>query len=309
MREQIEISPNHSNFSDGGWRVANGPTDTGSTTLTSSLFAPVEPLPPLPLPQGDVGSSEWGMLFSAVIARMHRVVGMPGDAESLQSRLEDCLLALENLQTLLSQQRGGAGRMKRKLAVANVALEAANAALSSSRDGERRAQHLATHDKLTSLPNRYAFDERLDQALAPLDRPAPALAVFFVDLDGFKPINDCHGHAVGDELLRIVATRLVGAVRSSDLVCRIGGDEFACLVAQPLARQQLSRLAHELFAAVSSPAQIGPLKLSVRPSIGIARCPTDGDTRATLLMNADTAMFRAKRGRLGHAFFDRRSDR
>lgn len=318
MREQIEISPRHSSLNPGAWLAPTRLTESVSTPPATRPLAPAASWPAFapwsassawPPPQGDTDSGDWDMLFRAVIARMRHSLVTPDGAEKPQSSLDEGLHALENLQAMLEQERVCTAQIKSEIATARATLDATHAALNSSREGERRALHLATHDKLTSLPNRCAFDERLDKALALLGRRGPSLALFFLDLDGFKPINDSHGHAVGDELLRIVAARLVGAVRSTDLVCRIGGDEFACLVSEPLAREQLSRLAQQLFDAVSSPVKIGPLQLSVRPSIGIARCPTDGDTPAALLMNADTAMYRAKRRQLGHAFFDRRSDR
>jgi diguanylate cyclase (GGDEF)-like protein len=97
-------------------------------------------------------------------------------------------------------------------------------------------------------------------------------------------------------------------MRAEDMVCRLGGDEFACLLANAMGREQLSRLACELFDAVSAPLKLGRQQFSVRPSIGIAVCPTDGDTTAALLKRADAAMYRAKRLQTGFAFFDRRSD-
>lgn len=258
--------------------------------------------------QGDIDSSDWDLLFSAVVARLRQVLITPPDVGSLQCSAEDCLLELEHLQTLLAQERGRAARLEREGTAAKLALEATGVESNSSRAGERRAQHQATPDALSSLTNPHLFDETLAKALASYGARLPPLALFFVDLDGFKPINERHGHAVGDELLRIVAARLSGAVRSTDLVCRMAGDEFACLVAAPPTRGRLSRMAHALFTAVSAPAKVGGLDLSVRPSIGIARCPSDGDSAATLLRHADAAMFRAKRRQLGHAFFDRRSD-
>jgi diguanylate cyclase len=120
------------------------------------------------------------------------------------------------------------------------------------------------------LPNRSRFRERLDLALGP-DRPAHGgISVLYLDLDGFKPINDLHGHAIGDEVLRIIAIRLTRAVRTGEVVRRLGGDEFACLVADRLEQEQLARLAGKLFDAVSVPLTVGEVRLSVTPSIGIA---------------------------------------
>ncbi len=132
--------------------------------------------------------------------------------------------------------------------------------------------------------------------------PPTALAVLFLDLDDFKSINDRHGHETGDEMLRIVAQRLGRVMREGAVVCRLGGDEFACLLPNTMGDAQLSRLAAQVFDAVSAPLKVGALKLSVRPSIGIAVYPTDGDSTTALLQHADAAMYHAKRQQLGYAF-------
>jgi diguanylate cyclase (GGDEF)-like protein len=232
------------------------------------------------------------------------LVAAPGVRETAL----DCLQALEQLHATLARERGCTEPLERQLRQARAALAATRIELAGTQVGERRARHLAQHDSLTSLPNRRYFRARLDDALHPHEQPAPALAVLFLDLDGFKPINDRHGHDTGDELLRIVAQRLSRSVRAEDMVCRLGGDEFACLLADPMGREQISHLASKLFDAVSAPLKVGALELSVRPSIGIAVCPTDGDTAAALLKRADSAMYRAKRRQMGFAFFDRRAD-
>ena len=131
--------------------------------------------------------------------------------------------------------------------------------------------------------------------------------MLYLDLDGFKPINDIYGHATGDELLKIVAARLNQAVRSEDMVSRLGGDEFACLLSDLPSREQLSHMACKLFDAVSAPVKIGQLTLTVRPSIGMAMCHDDGATAEELIKNADVAMYRAKRQQSGYAFFDERA--
>lgn len=181
-------------------------------------------------------------------------------------------------------------------------LATARVELINMRENEKNARYLSLHDDLTSLPNRSFFRQRLDRALADKEPPHQALAVLYLDLDGFKPLNDAHGHDAGDELLRIVAARLTRAVRAEDMVSRVGGDEFACLLAGVPNRQQVQHLACKLFDAIAAPLKIGTLEFSVRPSIGIATCPTDGATTDTLLKCADAAMYRAKRQRTGYAF-------
>jgi diguanylate cyclase (GGDEF)-like protein len=130
-----------------------------------------------------------------------------------------------------------------------------------------------------------------------------ALAVLFLDLDGFKSINDTHGHFIGDEVLSVVAARLDKAVRADDVVCRFGGDEFAFFMQNLPQRKQLSAVACKLFDTVSAPLKVGQLTLTVLPSIGVASYPHDGLCADALLKHADTAMYQAKRSQTGYAFF------
>ena len=153
------------------------------------------------------------------------------------------------------------------------------------------------------MPNRVHFRQRLDQALALRQRASRPLGLLYLDLDGFKPVNDAYGHGAGDELLRIVAARLRHALRANDLVGRIGGDEFACLLCDVTDRPQLGQIARKLLDAVAAPLKIGQVQVSVAASIGIALYPGDGVSADDLLRNADAAMFRAKRQRVGYAFF------
>ncbi len=250
-------------------------------------------------------ADDWDLLFSAVLTRLRSLMAA-APVEQLETTLADCLQALDGLQALRTQRRSR--DIEGELLRTDRALAATRAELLSARQGERRAQHQARHDSLTLLPNRSGFSERLDDALRGDERTAATLAVLYLDLDGFKPINDRHGHDAGDELLRVVAQRMSRSVRKQDLVCRLGGDEFACIVSAPLGREQLSHIASKLFEAVAAPLQVGGVQLSVRPSIGIAVCPSDGDDASTLLKRADQAMYRAKRRQLGFAFFDRRAD-
>ena len=170
---------------------------------------------------------------------------------------------------------------------------------------EKRAHHLAFHDELTALPNRRFFRERLDLAVSNPGGSSPPLAVFYLDLDGFKALNDNYGHDTGDALLHLVATRLSHAVRAEDLVSRLGGDEYACLIAGVSSRERLQQIASTLFKAVSAPFTIGALTLTVRPSIGVAVYPSDGSTTDELLKAADKAMYSAKRSRSVYSFAER----
>ncbi|MEV7781407.1 EAL domain-containing protein [Kitasatospora sp. NPDC088351] len=169
---------------------------------------------------------------------------------------------------------------------------------------QAQLQHNAFHDPLTDLPNRALFAQRLRAALGargPQGSGGAGIAVLFLDLDGFKAVNDSAGHQVGDELLVQAARRLQGAVRCGDTVARFGGDEFAALVCGPLGRLQVQELAERLRTALSEPYWIGGAELGVAASIGIAfGTPERGqavDPRAAadeLMRNADLAMYRAK---------------
>jgi diguanylate cyclase len=170
---------------------------------------------------------------------------------------------------------------------------------------EQRSSFLAFHDDLTALPNRRFFLERLSSALKTQDSIPANVAVIYLDLDGFKALNDSYGHANGDALLGLIATRLAHALRAEDLVSRIGGDEFACLITGVSSRERLQHIALTLFEVVSAPFKIGALVLNVRPSIGVAMCPMDGTTVEALMQAADAAMYGAKRNRSSFAFSSR----
>ena len=165
--------------------------------------------------------------------------------------------------------------------------------LVGTRAGEQKAHHLALHDGLTGLPNRRFFLNRLNQVLSNKPPQIATPCVLYLDLDGFKGVNDAHGHQTGDDLLRVVARRLAQGVRAGDMVARLGGDEFACLLEKPLPREQLLMLAHKLYQTIAAPMTLGDLSLS----IGVARCPDDACTAENLLARADAAMYHAKHQR------------
>ncbi len=261
----------------------------------------------------DIAIEDWDILMGAVKERLRVSVGerlaaipetpLQDAADQVRASVLECVEALDQLQTTQRLELSRRQRLELDLFDARTALAQARIELAGTQMQERRAHHLARHDNLTLLPNRSFFGERLNQALTATEHPRQPLAVLYLDLDGFKPVNDTYGHATGDELLRIVAARLTQTLRAEDMVSRLGGDEFACLLKDLPSEEQLRRLACKLFDAVSAPVQIGPLTLTVRPSIGIAMCPADGATAETLLKNADAAMYRAKRQQTGHAFF------
>lgn len=251
----------------------------------------------------DVLASDWDVLFQAVRARLVRLASLAATHRTRAGVLE-CNEALEQLALSLADERARHRLLELELFAARTALTKARVEIVGIRANERRARRLALHDALTTLPNRSFFGEWLGHALVATDRRPQPLAVFYLDLDGFKCINDTHGHGVGDELLCIVATRLARAVRAEDVVSRLGGDEFACALTNLPGREQLGHVARKLVETVSAPVKIGRHELAVRPSIGIAMCPADGDTADGLLRNADAAMYHAKRQGCGFAFYD-----
>jgi len=160
------------------------------------------------------------------------------------------------------------------------------------------------HDSTTGLPNRVLFDDRLAHAIALAKRHTWTLAVMFLDLDRFKCINDTHGHAVGDGVLKEVAKRLLQHTRDEDTVCRNGGDEFLYLLMNPQGSETIERIAHTLLKAIGQPIDLEKLKLIIEASIGIALYPDDGATGEQLITNADAAMYRAKKALSGRTFSD-----
>jgi diguanylate cyclase (GGDEF)-like protein len=175
--------------------------------------------------------------------------------------------------------------------------------LAHTQTAEDEARRSALHDLLTGLPNRSLFNDRLEHALADAKRNSLRLAVMFIDLDNFKQINDSHGHHTGDRMLRMVAERLESSVRANDTVSRHGGDEFLYLCMDVEKEIDLANIAHKLSDTISAPYESNGTKLSVRPSIGIAIYPNDGEAAELLLKNADSAMYKAKQRKAGVLFF------
>jgi diguanylate cyclase (GGDEF)-like protein len=178
-------------------------------------------------------------------------------------------------------------------------------------EAREREQYLATHDPLTGIPNRALFYDRLSQALASADRYGNTVAILFLDLDGFKAVNDALGHEAGDGLLREVARRVSGIVRKSDTVARIGGDEFTVILSQIGKPEDAARVARTMLQRISVPVRIaGDGEQRVHASIGIAIHPDDGERADTLVRNADAAMYAAKQaGGNRFVFYDRRMHR
>ena len=181
--------------------------------------------------------------------------------------------------------------------------------LTVRKESEARIAHLALHDTLTDLPNRRFFMEMAEKRLLLAQRSGEQLALLALDLDNFKLVNDMHGHAAGDDLLRITAHRIKTTLRDSDFLARFGGDEFAILQSNATSATQTVALAERLLDALRAPIRLNGAEVMVSVSVGIAMYPDDGLSVDELLRNADTAMYRAKAdGRATLRYFESQMD-
>lgn len=263
----------------------------------------------------DVALEDWHDLLSAVMERLRLTVAesmgtlpqphmqVVHGAARLQATVLECVLALDQLQGTLAHEFNRREGLECETQAAHAALLRAFNEQAQSQSEQRLLHEQAPRDSPAPLPNRGVFSKHLERALAcaaPQARPA---ALLVINVDGCKEINAEHGRSVGDEMLGVVGARLARAVRAEDIVSRVGSDEFACLIRGPASTAQLAQLASKLVGVVTMPCVLGALQLRVRPSIGIACCPGDGDTAAELMAGADAAMLRARRAKSRFALF------
>lgn len=261
---------------------------------------------------GDVSD-----LLGGVKWRLRQIVGeghatdsgLPTNEARTRVQLDvlDCAAALDQLHGTLQHALGRYRLLERQVLDAQSALARARSGLASKQADERHSSHPALRDQLTRLPNRPYFHEQLERALAAASPPGTMLALLCLELDGFRPLGATGGSDAGDDVLEIVAVRLGRALRADDLVARMDGDRFACLLTGAFDHDQLSRVASRLFDTLSVPLRIGALRLTVSPGIGIVThaVGTTGETNANhLLQCAASAVARAQRQRSGYAFFE-----
>lgn len=211
-------------------------------------------------------------------------------------------LLVRRAQGILREQEGkikaARDTLEIQVAARTEELKRANQQLvgevSERRQAESRLNYLAYHDPLTGLSNRRRFIQRMEESLIEAGKRQQRLAVLFIDLDQFKQVNDSLGHTVGDELLISVAARLSEHVRLIDMLSRLGGDEFICLMEAAGNDHEVANLAEEIVAAFDEPFRIGEHELFLSASVGISLFPADGLTVVDLMRNADSAMYRAK---------------
>ncbi|MDS4015213.1 MAG: diguanylate cyclase [Candidatus Accumulibacter sp.] len=232
---------------------------------------------------GQIGSAVQALLLSFAIAARTLAVRQEMDLahdEMLRAK-EQAMETLQQSEKTLEQRV-----MQRTLELAE-----ANDRL---RQSEAELRKLAHHDPLTGLANRALLFEELRRVLARAKRSGEMVALLMIDLDGFKPVNDSYGHAVGDHLLEIIATRLQDCVRVSDTVARLGGDEFVVVVEAVLDSKQAMTIGAKIIANLSQPALVGQHSLQVGASVGVALWPLHAEDIHHLLQAADRAMYLAK---------------
>ena len=177
--------------------------------------------------------------------------------------------------------------------------------ITSEKENEERMHKLAHYDQLTGLPNRILFNERLRYALSQAERNKKMIAVMFLDLDGFKPVNDTLGHAAGDQLLYQVAQRLKDCLRASDTVARFGGDEFTIVLPDVDGIRSAAQIAKKIIDEIAKPYQLDGNEVHITTSLGISLYPQHANNPAELIHHADGAMYQAKRqGKNQYHYFD-----
>ncbi|MCO4845235.1 MAG: sensor domain-containing diguanylate cyclase [Sulfurovum sp.] len=167
----------------------------------------------------------------------------------------------------------------------------------------KRLHDRAHYDELTQLPNRYLLLDRLNHLIERSERNKSTFALFYIDLDRFKDINDSKGHASGDKVLKEIASRLSLSIRSSDTVARIGGDEFIVILENTSDKDDISKMAETIIKEISEPCSIDGEEFQISCSVGIATYPKNGTTTDALLLYADKCMYKAKRKERGTYHF------
>ena len=238
---------------------------------------------------GDGWRDQHDTLFREFLAGAARMMGR--SVEGLGRRADGRLFPLE---ISVSELRHGKGRL-----FTGILRD-----ISERKENEERIKRLAHHDALTGLPNRNLLNDRINHALARVRRHGGRMAVLYVDLDRFKPINDTLGHEAGDLVLRQVAARLSTCIRSSDTVSRVGGDEFVVVVEEVGRPGEAAMVARKIIDTLSAPVFYLDHACQVGASIGIAVFPDDGTTMEDVCKAADIAMYRVKHsGRNGFCFY------
>jgi len=236
----------------------------------------------------DLFPAEQAAVFNAMDRKVF-ASGEPNVNEEAHTHADGSVRTIRTTKTCFTGEDG-----KPVLVGIFTDLTALRAAQRELEAANQRLHDLAHLDCLTGLPNRMYFEEALAREVAHAERQQQSFAVLFMDLNGFKHINDSHGHHAGDELIRQVGGRLAQTARRADFLARLGGDEFV-VVARDTGEADARRLAERLAAAVNTPFMLAAAEARVTVSIGVALFPRDGAHSDDLIRNADAAMYRAKR--------------
>ena len=225
-----------------------------------------------------------------------RVIGEGKD--ELGILINDFNTMLDEIQSRDEELREHRSMLEERVMQRTSELEVANARLAASKEQAeavaKRMEYHAHHDALTGLPNRILLNDRITAELAHARRQTGMVALLFLDLDRFKLINDSLGHAVGDQLLRVIARRLGNSVREEDMVARLGGDEFMVLLPRINGSSDAGRIARKVIDCLVNPVSCNGHELHITTSIGISIYPYDGTDSETLIKHADISMYRAK---------------
>jgi diguanylate cyclase len=238
------------------------------------------------------------------LSAINEVLAQELSGLSPSAKLEHALDRSEELESNIQASAEAVSSINVGLMTGIAAGKKLTRKLLSSNTKRKEIGRLAFYDALTGLPNRMLFNDRLKQVLAQAARHGRGVAVIFIDLDGFKLVNDSYGHDLGDTVLRHVAQRLQASMRAEDTVSRHGGDEFLCIMMEANDERDIAKVAVKMINVIGAPTEVGDVKVIVKPSIGIAVYPQDGETAKVLVTKADTAMYRAKRTRKGYVFFN-----
>ena len=265
-------------------RTEEGAFILGLARPRATVLAELDPLRGSML-QIVIGMSLTGILLAAVLARAitHPIEVLGSAVQNFSDNGQAPALPVERQDEI--------GALARRFAELRTQIGQQMAELEQRRS---ELEHLARHDALTGLPNRALFDDRMAVALAAARRDDGRLALLFVDLDDFKPINDRLGHVVGDRVLEAVAARIRQSIRESDTAARIGGDEFVVLLPGIASAEDAKLVAEKIRAAIDRPFMIDGRELAVSVSMGLAHYPQDGTDATTLARHADAAMYRDK---------------
>jgi diguanylate cyclase (GGDEF)-like protein/PAS domain S-box-containing protein len=297
LSERLSLATAIANIGVWEWDLA-----TNTLVWDATMFAIYGLEPVVPMPYERWVAAVHPEDLPRVEAALHRAVGEKDKSfgEFRIIRPDNSVREVSVVRSAALDEFGGVSR------VVGVCIDVTERkqAEESLRKREVEMTHLAEHDFLTSLPNRLLLNDRLNQAILLAARHRKQLAVLFLDLDGFKHINDSLGHSVGDKLLQSVAKRLANRIRGSDTLSRQGGDEFIVLLSEVEDPEDTAIAATRLLKGVAESYSIEGHDLHVTASIGVSVYPSDGLDAETLIKNADTAMYQAKEnGRRGFQFF------